>query len=201
MIRKFIVITGAALLWSVQAYPENPTAIQVASANPAPVAPLAASGSEVAKVEPYRTFITIQRYTMENNGEPSTPISNVRISVVFPNGTKMSLPENNQWWPIGNGQAQEINRTYELPWAFVQNDGFKFKIQMERKGSAMFPCEFDVSQLSQFNRGYTCHTDTAWQTEHHTPTEQLDKEGVQIRVFSSKNALPKEIPTDALAIR
>ncbi len=154
-----------------------------------------------AKVDPYRTFVTIQRYTMDNNGETSRPISNVRISVIFPNGNKILLPEGGQWWPIGNGQAQEINRTYEVPWAYIQADGFKFTVQMERKGSEMLPCQFDVVQLSQFNRAYTCHTDLTWQQNQNTPADQLDKEGIQVRVFTSKNSEPKDIPTNALALK
>jgi hypothetical protein len=152
--------------------------------------------------EPFRTFITIQRYVIENNGEPNTPISNARIVVTFPNGTSVTLPENGQWWPIGNGQSQEINRTFEIPFAFVsQKDGFKFKIQMERKGSAMNPCEYDVVQLSQFNRAYNCQTDVAWQARGNTSADRIDKEGVQVRIFTSKNVKPNEIPQDAIALK
>lgn len=161
----------------------------------------AAAPATFAKVEPYRTFITFQRYVIENNGEPNNPISNVRIAVTFPNGTKIQLPDGNQWWPVGNGQAQEINRTFEIPWAVIQKDGFKFQVQMERKGNPMLPCNFEVVQLSQFNRAYNCQTDVAWQTQQKTPSEKLDKEGIQIRVFTSKNSTPKEIPTDAIALK
>jgi hypothetical protein len=151
-------------------------------------------------VKPFRTFIAIQRYNMENNGETSS-ISNVRLVVTFPNGGKVPLPEASQFWPIGNGQAQEINRVYELPWAYIKNDSFRFTIQMERRGSLMLPCNFEVVQLSQFNRSYTCHTDTAWQLEKHIPPEKQDREGIQIRVFNDKLSEPKEIPQDAIAIR
>ena len=99
---------------------------------------------------------------MDNNGEPSNPISNVRIEIKFPNGNKLQLPEGGQFWPIGNGQVQEINRTFELPWSYVRNKAVQeFEIQLYRKGSKMLPCEFDVAQLSQFNRAYICRTDTA----------------------------------------
>jgi hypothetical protein len=164
-------------------------------------APAAGSApAQAGEIKPFRIFISIQRYNMENNGE-SNPISNVRLVVTFPNGAKVPLPEANQFWPIGNGQAQEINRTYELPWALVKNDGFRFSIQMERKGSLMLPCNFEVVQLSQFNRSYTCHTDTAWQQEKHIEPEKQDREGIQVRIFSDKLSEPKEIPQDAIAIR
>jgi len=184
----------------------TPGAQPIIPANPAdPSKPTganeAANGAPMAKIEPYRTFLTIMRYTMENNGEPTNPISNVRIGLEFPSGNKLGLPEAGQYWPIGNGQMQEINRTYEIPWAFINNDGFKFKIQMERKGSLMLPCEFDIVQLSQFNRTYTCHTDLKWQQDQRVAESNLDKEGIQIRIFTSKNSLPKEIPQDALALK
>lgn len=174
----------------------NPTAVATPGGNPPPA-------NATVKVEPYRTWVTIHRYVVESNGEPNNPVSNVRITVTFPNGTKIQLPDGGQWWPIGNGQAQEINRTFEVPFAYVsQRDGFKFQIQMERKGSKMLPCEFDVVQLSQFNRAYNCQTDVAWQTTNQQLSpEKIDKEGVQIRVFTSRNATPKEIPTDAIALK
>jgi hypothetical protein len=158
-------------------------------------------GDAIGQIQPYRTFIDFQRYNMESNGEPNNPISNVRLTVTFPNGNKVILPEGSQWWPIGNGQAQEIHRMYELPFSYIVNDGFKFTVQMERKGSPMLPCQFDIVQLSQFNRAYTCHTDLTWQQSKNIPAENLDKEGIQIRIFTSKNSEPKEIPSDALAIR
>jgi hypothetical protein len=154
-----------------------------------------------AQIQPYRTFIEIARYNMENNGEPKNPVSNVRLTVTFPNQSKVQLPEGGQWWPIGNGQAQEIHRIYELPFSYIQGDGFKFAIQMERQGSPMLPCNFDVVQLSQFNRSYSCHTDIAWQQNQNMTAEQLDKEGIQVRVFTDKNSEKKEIPNNALAIR
>ena len=152
-------------------------------------------------VTPYRTFITIQRYNMENNGEINNPISNVRLELGFPNGSKLQLPEGGNYWPIGNGQVKEINRTYELPFAYVVNDGFKMKIQMVRKGSDMLPCEFQVSSLSEFNRGYTCHTDLGWQTNERIAPERMDKEGIQVRIFTDKAARPGDIPNDSLALR
>jgi hypothetical protein len=151
------------------------------------------------EIKPYRTFLTIQRYNMENNGEPSSPISNVRLEVTWPNGTKMVLPEGGQYWPIGNGQVQEINRTFELPWNMITNDGFKFEVQMIRKGSKMAPCQFEIVQLSQFNRGYVCHTDLNAQTN--LAPENMDKEGIQVRVFTDLNSEKKEVPNDALALK
>jgi hypothetical protein len=152
-------------------------------------------------IKPYRTFISIQRYNMEQNGEASNPISNVRLEILWPNGNgrKMELPEGGVYWPIGNGQVQEINRTYELPWAAISNDGFKFDIQMLRKGVRFQPCQFDVVQVSQFNRVYVCHTDLNAQTG--LSPEQQDKEGIQIRIFTDLNSDKKDIPNDALAVR
>jgi len=152
-------------------------------------------------IQPYRAFITIQRYNVENNGEPTHPISNVKLEITFPNKKTVELPGQGQYWPIGNGQVQEINRTYEIPWEMITNDGFKFAIQMIRKGSKMDPCQFEIVQLSQFNRSYICRTDINWQMNQKTPEEKLDKEGIQIRVFTNRNSAPSEIPAGAIAIR
>ena len=160
-----------------------------------------APAAPAAVVKPYRTFVQIQRYAIDSNGDPGNPISNVRIEVTFPNGSKVQLPEGGQWWPIGNGQVQEINRTFEIPFTAVTKDGFRLQIQMQRKGSEMLPCLFDVSQVSQFNRAYTCHTDLNWQISQNTPEDKLDREGIQIRVFTDLNSKPKEIPTDAIALK
>ena len=192
MLRRAALTLVLSLL-GTQALAESTTPVTAVSST---------GGTKAAKMEPFRTFVTIQRYVIENNGEPNNPVSNVRITVTFPNGSKIELPDGKQWWPVGNGQAQEINRTFEIPWAFVSNkDGFKFAIQMERKGSTMLPCEFDVNQLSQFNRAYNCQTDVAWQTQQKVTSDKIDKEGVQLRIFTSKNSLPKEIPVYAIALK
>lgn len=162
---------------------------------PAPVAAVPASAAQ------NRVYLTIQKYIMDSNGEPSNPISNVRITMTLPNGTQMPLPEGGQFWPIGNGQVQEINRTYEIPAQFINNDAMKLTIQMERKGSKIDPCLFEVGQISQFNRQYICHTDVAWQQNQNVPPEKISKEGIQIRVFSTANLNANEIPKDAIAIR
>ncbi|MCB0403405.1 MAG: hypothetical protein KDD51_01370 [Bdellovibrionales bacterium] len=169
------------------------------------------SNVESVSVEPYRTFIEIQRYEIENNGEDpqAQPISNVKLEVKFPKDPadaeaarlEMELPGNGQYWPIGNGQVQEIKRTLELPWKYVVKDGFTFEIQMVRKGSWMKPCVFEVTQLSEFNRAYVCRTDLDWQKKRGVPEQRLDKEGVQVRVFTDKNTPKRQIPTDAIAIR
>jgi hypothetical protein len=165
-------------------------------AQPTPQPGISPSGQK-----PSRWFIQIQRYNVKNNGQKSNPISNVRITVTFPNKTKLTLPESGQYWPIGNGQVQEINRTYELPAQLVVNDGFKFTIQMENKGDAILPCEFDVVQISQFNRAYVCSTDVGWQKVHNVPEDQLDEQAVQVRVFTDINSEKKEIPPDAIALK
>lgn len=182
-----LVISG--LFYAPSAYPESDTQ----------AAPL--NNATTPNAQPYRTFITIQKYTIENNGESSQAMSNVRLELTFPNGSKVQLPENGQYWPIGNGQAQEINRTFELPWAFVKADGFKFRIQMVRQGSRLNPCEFDVASLSQFNRSYVCHTDVNWQMDQKVASERIDKEGVQVRVFTDKNSQPNEVPQNSIALR
>ncbi len=157
----------------------------------------------VSKVpsKPFRTWINIQRYNMENNGDASQPISNVRLEMQFPNQQKLSLPESGQFWPIGNGQVQEINRNYEVPFAWLANDAFVFTVQMIRKGAEMLPCRFEVSTLSQFNRSYVCKTDTGWQASNHIAADKFDKESIQIRVFTDLNSKPKEIPSDSVALK
>lgn len=151
-------------------------------------------------IKPYRTFITIKQFTMETNGEPESPVSNVRLEVTFPNQQVVFLPGEEQYWPIGNGQIQEINQTFELPWAYIQKDGFNFNIQIVRKGTRLEPCKFEVHQLSQFNRSYICRTDINWQVKQNTAEQHLDKEGVEIRVFTDRLIPAKTVPNDAIAI-
>jgi len=181
----------------------KPTAAKAQPAATAPGYSTAAPVGEAPKapVKPFRTWIAIQRYNMESNGEASQPISNVRLEVKFPNGQKLSLPESGQFWPIGNGQVQEINRSFEVPWAWIQNDGFVFEVQMVRKGKEFLPCRFEVSTLSQFNRAYVCRTDTGWQANNHIAPEKFDKESIQVRVFTDLNSKPNEIPNDAIALK
>lgn len=150
------------------------------------------------EIKPFRTFISIQRYNMENNGETNA-LSETRLEVNFPNGTYVKLPENGGYWTIGNGQTQEINRLFEIPYSQVEKDGFKFSIQLYRKGSKMLPCNFEVSKLSEYNRGYVCHTDVSYQSERKVPQEKIDREGIQIRIFTDLNSAPKDIPQDSLA--
>ncbi len=183
-----------------------------AVSNPQAIANAAVAGTPAGAVtpqpgispsgqKPSRWFIQVQRYNVKNNGKKNNPISNVRITVTFPNKTKLTLPEGGQYWPIGNGQVQEINRTYELPPQYVVNDGFKFTIQMENKGDAILPCEFDVVQISQFNRAYVCSTDVGWQKSQNVPEDELDEQAVQVRVFTDINSEKKEIPPDAIALK
>jgi len=192
-----------------QGQPTTPPA-PVESNNGVPANGLAATGAAAVvgapalpPVQPYRTWISLEGFVMEQNGDPSNPISNVRLEVTFPGGQRLELPGNGQYWTIGNGQMQEIKQTYEIPWSAIQpqKDGFNFTVQMIRKGSELLPCKFDVGQLSQFNRKYTCHTDVAWQLNQKTPEAQIEKEGIEVRVFTDKNTPAKDIPKDALAFR
>lgn len=152
-----------------------------------------------AESKPVRFFMTVQKYILENSGQKNNDIYDAKLILTFPNGKKYALPEGkgNQTFQIGNGQSQEINKTFEIPAAWVVKDGFQFSIQMERNGTVLLPCNFDVVQISQFNRGYLCHTDTAWQLQQRVSPEELDKEGVAIRVFTTLNIEEKEIPKDA----
>ena len=155
----------------------------------------------IKEVKPFRTFLTIQKYNLENSGKASDKIFNARLEISFPNGSKLTLPEGGHRWPISNGQSQEINRTIEIPWAFVQSDATHFTVSILRSGSTIAPCEFNAEQLSQFNRGYVCHTDAGIQAEAGTPAEQIVRESVHVRVFTDRNSTPREIPTDAIALR
>jgi len=197
------VVVGITFVWALapgKAFAKSAaTEVAVLAAQTAPVEQTAPAAPVVAK--PFRTFIAIQSYIMETNGDPKNPISNVRLEVKFPGDKHFQLPESGQYWPMGNGQTQEINRVFELPTEAVQNDGFNFVIQMVRKGSKMLPCQFQVTQLSQYNRAYFCHTDVEWQVSQKFPEEKLNKEGIQIRVFTDRNTPSKEIPKDAIALR
>jgi hypothetical protein len=191
---------GLGLAWAM--LPGNAFGESAAPVEPtAAVATATATAPTVGKIAPYRTWITIESFEMIQNGEPQNPISNVKLEVSFPDGSKFELPEGGQYWTIGNGQIQDIKRTYELPWSAITNDGFAMSVQMVRKGSKMLPCNFTVNQLSQFNRAYFCRTDLAWQLERKIPEDRQDKEGIQVRVWTDRNTPVKEQPKDALALR
>lgn len=154
------------------------------------------------RLQPYRTFLHVQRYMIENTGDPQHPIANVKIVIKTPSGQELELPGNREYWPIGNGQFQEINRIYELPWEIIKDDGFTFSMTMVNQRSFIKPCKFEVVTLSQFNRSYVCRVDEDWQTRKNIPPERLDKEAIQIRVFTDLAHTPKnQIPKDAIAIR
>src|SRR5262245_18442458 len=132
------IIAGTAVasaMWANTAFGETPqTGVQqqqLMAANAQAAAPSAPVGGapQYAQIKPYRVFITVQSYVMENSGDPKNPISNVRLEAAFPGEKKFELPEGGQYWPIGNGQKQEINRTYELPFAAIKDDGFEFQVQ------------------------------------------------------------------------
>lgn len=195
------ILGAGAGLFSVPRLPDADEATQ-----PMQLADAATPGFDTGlpPVKPYRTWIQIQRYQVENSGEGLGSISNVRLVITFPGptekGTVVELPGGGQYWPIGNGQVQEINRTFELPFKYIQKDGFQFRIQMIRKGAWIKPCEFDVVQLSQFNRSYVCRTDVEWQKKRGIPEEKLDKESLQIRVLTDLELPKRQLPTDAIAI-
>jgi hypothetical protein len=160
-----------------------------------------AEENKKSESQPFRTFITLESYVMEANGEPGNPISEVRLEIAFPNNVRVELPGGSQYWPIGNGQTQAINRTYEVPASALVNDGFNFNIQMVRKGAKFLPCQFSVTQISEYNRTYFCHTDLQWQTSQKIPTEKINKEGIRIKVSTDKNTPKNELPKEALALK
>ncbi|NDC24167.1 MAG: hypothetical protein EBZ49_08575, partial [Proteobacteria bacterium] len=111
------------------------------------------------------------------------------------------LPEGGHYWSIGNNQSQDINRTFEIPFSAIQNDGFAFELTMVRSGKKILPCRFEVAQLSQFNRTYFCRTDVAFQQNQNIPQDKIAKEAVEVRVFSDINSSQSEIPKDVIALR
>ncbi|MFM8270477.1 MAG: hypothetical protein ACKN9V_09845 [Pseudomonadota bacterium] len=160
------------------------------------------AASELLITKPYRTFVTIKKYNLENNGIPSKPVSNVKLELSFPGGHRIELPEGGHYWSIGNNQSQDINRTFEVPFAQIQKDGFSFELTMIRKGKKILPCRFEVTRLSQFNRSYVCRTDVAFQmNQQHLPEEKVAKEAIEVRVFSDINSTPAEIPKDVIALK
>ncbi len=154
-------------------------------------------------LKPYRTFIHIQNFAIENNGDIKNPISNIKLEIRFNNKKSpvIKLPGDDEYWVIGNNQVQEINQFFEVPWEYIKNDGFKFQIQIIRKGTKFLPCNFEVTQLSLFNRQYICRLDVHWQMEQQIPEHELDKEALTIRIFTDKNSPQKDIPKDAIALR
>lgn len=158
--------------------------------------------SALGEEKSFRTFVTIKKYNLESNGIPSKPISNVKFEINFPGDNRVQLPEGGHFWSISNNQSQEINRTFEIPYSSIQNDGFTFELTMIRKGKKILPCRFEVTRLSQFNRSYICRTDVAYQmNQQHVPEEKVAKEAVEIRVFSDLNSPRSEIPKDVIALK
>lgn len=156
----------------------------------------------VSLTKPFRTFVTIKKYNLENNGNSSKPISNVKLEIKFPGGNEIELPEAGHFWSIGNNQSQEINRTFEIPFSMIRNDGFSLELTMVRKGKKILPCKFEIARISQFNRSYVCRTDVAFQmNQQHLSEERVSKEAVEIRVFSDLNSTPTEIPKDVIALK
>lgn len=217
----FTAMTAALLSTSSHAEEQQPAAQSISQ-----VEQSVDSETPTTEKKPYRTFLNIQRYTIENDGNPNNSISNVRLEVLFPNQdpekqvkpmwwerwffgkqdesvvARILLPGGeDQWWPIGDGQVQEINQIFEVPWEYIQNDGFRFTIKIHRKGTVIKPCVFDVVSLSEFNRSYICRLDENWQLSQNIPEDQLDKEGVQLRIFTDKNSPAKDIPKDAIALK
>ena len=132
----------------------------------------------ITEVKPFRTFLTIQKYNLENSGKAADKVFNSRIELTFPNGSKFTLPEGGHRWPISNGQSQEINRTIEIPWGFVQGDAARFTVSILRSGATIAPCEFNAEQLSQFNRGYICPTDAGIKAHFVQDNESKSQRGV-----------------------
>jgi len=160
------------------------------------------SNGQITLNKSFRTFVTIKKYNLENSGNPTKPISNVKLEVKFPNGNEIELPEGGHFWSIGNNQSQEINRTFEIPSSMIRNDGFSLELTMIRKGKKILPCKFEISRLSQFNRSYVCRTDVAFQlNQQHLSEEKVSKEAIEIRVFSDLNSPPSEIPKDVIALK
>jgi hypothetical protein len=160
-----------------------------------------ATTQTIKEVKPFRTFLTIQKYNLENSGKSPDKIFHAQLEITFANGSKISLPEGGHQWTIGNGQSQEINRTFEIPWGLVQSDSTRFTVAMVRSGANTSPCEFSAEQLSQFNRGYICHTDAGFQADQGVSQDKIIREAVYIRVFTDRNANPNDIPKDAIALR
>lgn len=175
MIRVFGLGMAVSLLVIGSAYAEAPSAIPQEGA-------VAAAVGAKKEVKPYLTYITVQNYSLQNSGKPGNGIENVHLEITFPNGKKVTLPEGGQDWPIANGQMQPVNIHYQLPYKYIEKDGFTFTVQIVRRGADLQPCAFKVEQLSEFNRSYVCHTDLGWQTSQHVSEDKLVKEAVQVRV-------------------
>lgn len=194
------IILGATLfLWTGIVYSQEQAAPQQEQENL----------QVIEEIKPFRTFITFQRYRIDQNGNPQTPVSNVKINIEFPGanaeekGKEISLPGEKTTWAIGDGQIQEIDQSFEVPFEYVSNlDGFKMNVTMDRKGVWIKPCKFVVKDLSKFNRGYVCRTDQDWQKKRGRTEEQMDIESIQVRVFTDKNLQRNEKPpTNPIALR
>lgn len=185
----YIVLAGLALT-GCNLFESEDKPLPALPANPA-----------ASLAQPFRTWVALEGFIMESNGDPANPISSVRLAVTMPGKLRLDLPGNGQYWTIGNGQMQEIHQIVEIPWEAVSaSDGFPFRVQIVRKGSTLLPCEFQVTQLSQFNRKYFCHTDVNWQISQNVPEENLEKEGIEVRVFTDKNTPANELPKEVLAM-
>lgn len=160
--------------------------------------------------KPFHTYVTIEKYVLENNGESKNPISHVSLELFFsplrkdtsiiPTSNPLILPQEGQSWTIGNGEVQPIQTTFEIPFDKLTHDGFRFAIQIHRKGAHLLPCFFDVEQISEFNRTYTCHTDLSYQLNKKIAEKDMDKEGVVVRVFTDLSGRDKDKPKEAINV-
>ena len=146
--------------------------------------------------------VTLEKFVWEPSPSATDPSSQVQFVLSFPGGQKVSFPQKSadKAWTLQAGKPLEIGETLTVPPEVVHGDQFHFTLQVLRQGILLSPCEFDVAQVSQFNRTYTCHTDLNWQRNHGFSEEQLEKDTVQLRVYS--NAKPSQnvsLPREPLA--
>lgn len=186
------VFSGTAfLLWSPVAFSDEVKPAETGIVEQAPT----------LTITPYRTFLTVTKYNLIKTGRPDQRISNVRLEIEFPDKAKVQLPGKGQYWTIGDGQVQEIQSTFEIPFEYLKNDGFILTVQMDRKSAWIKPCRIEITELSRFNRTYTCRTDVGWQRQRKIPEENFDLEEVELRVFTDKNTPAREIPSQPIALR
>lgn len=140
------------------------------------------------EIKPFRSFVTIKSYQLgQSGGAPEKPVQ-LGLVIKLPDKRTISLPEQTGHWKLKNSEAQEVNQTFEIPFEFIQNDGFAFEVEMIQKGQPIQPCLFNVTQLSQFNRTYFCRTDVNFQTnQQHLADSKAVKQGVEIKVHTLAN--------------
>lgn len=104
-------------------------------------------------VKPFQTFVTLESYSYLN---PNPEAQKVSMEISLPEGKTQKIPSQESW-EVTPGKEQVINQTLEIPFESIKKDAFRFTIQIFRSGTKLGPCNFEIKNISEYNRTYICH--------------------------------------------